>query len=259
MQSDEPGAHPDSPHYAVRPGSSPNSSSSPYVMSKGKKKPPFNSISFAGCGGMYPYVLGIACYLQEEFDLSGVTFYASSGGTLSAFLLAAGLDVRQFQNTCNLPGLEECRQTTWLGAAFNGFAIASRWLLAWLPEDAFERTKGRLFLSATQLPTFHNRLLCDFDSNEDCVQAMKCSSFIPWVFELFPACQHRGSWYVDGGLSSFQPKQDKDTFCVYFYRWRQVMPHWLWPYCDVEWTKKIFEWGCEDAKQHFEGTSRKDV
>lgn len=33
-------------------------------------------------GGMYTYCLGFACYLQEHFDLSDVTYYATSGGTI---------------------------------------------------------------------------------------------------------------------------------------------------------------------------------
>eukprot|EP00668_Euglena_longa_P004169 GGOE01004887.1.p1 GENE.GGOE01004887.1~~GGOE01004887.1.p1 ORF type:complete len:258 (+),score=47.85 GGOE01004887.1:113-775(+) len=217
-----------------------------------KPKAPFTSLSFAGCGGMYTYCLGFACYMQENFDMSDVTVYATSGGTISALLLTSGLSIRDFQTSCNVPGIQECQQT-WLGAAFNGFAIASRWLLNWLPDDAYQRAAGRLFLSVTRVPKWRNELLREFSSNEECVRAMKCSSFIPWVFELAPACEYRGAWYIDGGLSNNQPVKDADTFRVYFYRWRRCKPHWVWPFSDPAWTATIFEWGFQDARKHFEG------
>lgn len=226
--------------------------SGPYDLCSRKEPPPFTSVSFSGCGGMYSYCAGVASYLQTKFDLSCVSFYGASGGTLPAFLLAAGLNVQQFQDVCNLPGVEECKET-WLGAAFNGFSIASECLLNWLPQDAFVRAKGRLHLSVTKFPTLENERLAEFSSNEDCILGMKCSSFVPWVFEFAPACKYRDSWYIDGGLTDNQPIQDSDTFCVSYNRWRKCKPHWLWPYSDPEWVQTIFDWGFEDAKRHFEG------
>ena len=64
------------------------------TKSNSKKDNKQKHISFSVSAGAYPYLMGVACYLQEHYDLSNVHFSGASGGTFPALLLAAEIDLR---------------------------------------------------------------------------------------------------------------------------------------------------------------------
>ena len=59
-------------------------------MKGNKEKIKQKHISFSVSAGAYPYLMGVACYLAENYDLSNIHFSGASGGTFPAMLLAAG-------------------------------------------------------------------------------------------------------------------------------------------------------------------------
>ena len=54
------------------------------------------TITFTGCGGLWNYLFGVACYMQQNFEIdpSTTAFASASAGAYPAFLLAAGCRMR---------------------------------------------------------------------------------------------------------------------------------------------------------------------
>ena len=50
-------------------------------------------ITFSVSAGSFPYQMGVAKYLQENFNLENIHFSGASGGSWAALLLAAGIDM----------------------------------------------------------------------------------------------------------------------------------------------------------------------
>jgi len=50
-------------------------------------------ITFSVSAGSFPYQMGVAKYLQENFNLDDIHFSGASGGSWAALLLAAGIDI----------------------------------------------------------------------------------------------------------------------------------------------------------------------
>ncbi|KKL21351.1 hypothetical protein LCGC14_2446300, partial [marine sediment metagenome] len=107
-------------------------------------------ISFAGCGGMYHYYLGIAKVLQENFYLDNVIFGGTSGGCIPALLLLLEYNIDKVHYDINRKILDEAADS-WLGSLFRWNAIARKHLMEFLDHDTHEKVKGRLYISMTNI------------------------------------------------------------------------------------------------------------
>ena len=54
------------------------------------------SICFSGSGHHYPWQVGVALYLQENYDLSDCRFIGAPGGSFVAGILAHDLSIKDF-------------------------------------------------------------------------------------------------------------------------------------------------------------------
>lgn len=64
------------------------------------------------------------------------------------------------------------------------------------------RCNGSAFVAVTRLfPALHPELAVEFDSREDCIQALLTSCWIPWYFSGDASTQFRGRPHTDGGVS----------------------------------------------------------
>lgn len=109
------------------------------------------SVSFSGCGGFYPYLYGVACYLQDHYDLRDVHFLGTSGGCLPALTLATGLDVREsfFERWNNLVIAEAGRSL--LQGYFSFISTCHKFAHEYFDERIHLRANGRLHLSTTRV------------------------------------------------------------------------------------------------------------
>jgi hypothetical protein len=76
-----------------------------------------------------------------------------------------------------------------------------------IPENAYELCTGRLFVSITVITKFglQNKMISEFHSNEELVQACCASSTIPHITERSWCRYFRGLPVLDGGLSNNRP------------------------------------------------------
>ena len=70
-----------------------------------------NGIFFYGAGGLYSYYLGIAMYLQENYDLKNVSFGGLSGGSIAAVALSAELMTKNSFDDFIRPCLKSIRDS----------------------------------------------------------------------------------------------------------------------------------------------------
>jgi hypothetical protein len=210
---------------------------------------------FGGCGGMYHYMGGIASVIQENFQLGPETIISgSSAGCFPGMLLALGMNIDEMFETWNIPFLQEVN-TYRFGALGHWNNAVRRWTRTKLPENAYQQLSGRFHISLTSVPDLKNHIIGDWNSNEDLIEGVMTSSFIP-VFDLGKlTSSFRGKSYVDGSLTNSFPLplgNDVPSCIIKRDMWRPNNISWLWCWTDEEWARKLFTWGKEDASDHLE-------
>uniref|UniRef100_A0A803KWU3 Patatin n=1 Tax=Chenopodium quinoa TaxID=63459 RepID=A0A803KWU3_CHEQI len=134
---------------------------------------------------------------QETTPLAG-----SSAGAIVCAVIASGSSMQDALLATKILA-EDCRTN---GTAFRLGAVLRDVLQKVLPEDAFTRCNGRVRVAITQIVWRPRGLLIDqFDSNEDLINALFTSSFIPGYLAPRPATMFRNRLCIDGGLTLFMP------------------------------------------------------
>ncbi|XP_068026849.1 1-acylglycerol-3-phosphate O-acyltransferase Pnpla3-like [Melanerpes formicivorus] len=176
------------------------------------------SVSFAGCGFLGVYHIGAATCLQERAphvirDARHI-YGASAGALCGAVLVAGGSLAQACADVLALAKEARKRNLGPLHPSFNVIKIIRDGLMRNLPENAHQLTSGRLCVSLTRVSDGKNALVSHFNSKEEVVQALICSSFVPIYCGLIPP-SFRGVRYVDGGISDNLPHyESKNTITV---------------------------------------------
>lgn len=215
-------------------------------------------IVFCGCGGLYHYYIGIASVLQKIVNKNhNIIFGGISGGCIPSLFLVLGIDLDELYIKVNLPMLSEIGKHS-LGALFNYNLYAKKWLLSHLPMEAYKQLEGRYRVSVTKVDgyfTTKNEIIESFTSNEDLVDCIICSAYIPF-FDRSVYKQYRNGYYVDGCLSDWDGKNfvkdNVETFYIHRNKWRQMKTSWLWCYTDEKWADTLYNWGIYDAYAHLD-------
>ncbi|XP_049748893.1 patatin-like phospholipase domain-containing protein 2 [Elephas maximus indicus] len=176
------------------------------------------NISFAGCGFLGIYHIGVASCLREHapFLVANAThIYGASAGALTATALVTGVCLGE-ASASMIEVSKEARKR-FLGPlhpSFNLVKIIRGRLLKVLPDNSHEQASGRLGISLTRVSDGENVIIYHFSSKEELIQANVCSTFIPVYCGLIPPSL-QGVRYVDGGISDNLPLYElKNTITV---------------------------------------------
>ncbi|KAF6105555.1 patatin like phospholipase domain containing 2 [Phyllostomus discolor] len=176
------------------------------------------NISFAGCGFLGVYHIGVASCLREHapFLVANAThIYGASAGALTATALVTGACLGEAG--ANIIEVSKEARKRFLGPlhpSFNLVKTIRGCLVKTLPADSHERASGRLGISLTRVSDGKNVIIYQFSSKEELIQANVCSTFIPVYCGLIPPT-FRGVRYVDGGISDNLPLYElKNTITV---------------------------------------------
>jgi Patatin-like phospholipase len=76
-----------------------------------------------------------------------------------------------------------------------------------IPENAYKVCSDRLFISITVLTRYGpvNKIVSQFSSNDDLLQACMASSTLPYLTERAGCRTFRGEYVLDGGLTNNIP------------------------------------------------------
>ena len=168
------------------------------------------------CGGGFRtwYHLGVYWGLYDKFGKDGMStmrFSGSSVGALVATVAACG--VHPADIWAHIPAIANSYRETFLSHV-TGVGQFCRFLLhSTLPPDAHLLVNGRLFISVSSLfPTPFNRIISEFDSRQDLIDAVIAAQYIPtWTYPGI--CFYRGMICVDGGVTNNLP-----NICVHSLR-----------------------------------------
>ncbi|XP_077193925.1 1-acylglycerol-3-phosphate O-acyltransferase Pnpla3-like [Paroedura picta] len=176
------------------------------------------SVSFAGCGFLGVYHIGVATCLQERAphlirDARRICG-ASAGALAGAVLIGGGSLAEACADVLQLAKEARKRNLGPLHPSFNVIKIIRDGLHKNLPENTHQLMSGKLCISLTRVSDGKNVLVSNFNSKEEVVQALLCSSFVPIYCGLIPP-SFRGVRYVDGGISDNLPHHDsKNTITI---------------------------------------------
>ncbi|XP_037373231.1 patatin-like phospholipase domain-containing protein 2 [Talpa occidentalis] len=166
------------------------------------------NISFAGCGFLGVYHVGVASCLREHAPFlvaNAAHVYGASAGALTATALVTGACLGEAG--ANIIEVSKEARKRFLGPlhpSFNLVKTVRSCLLKTLPADSHERANGRLGISLTRVSDGENVIISHFSSKDELIQANICSTFIPVYCGLIPPTLH-GVRYVDGGISDNLP------------------------------------------------------
>ncbi|XP_026182881.1 patatin-like phospholipase domain containing 3 [Mastacembelus armatus] len=176
------------------------------------------NLSFAGCGFLGVYHIGVASCLLENapYLVKGATkLYGASAGALTASVLASRASLTKCcEDVIFLAKEARKRNLGPLHPTFNLIKVIRSGLDNELPSDAHTLVSGRLCISLTRVSNGENVLVSEFSSKEELIQALICSCFIPIYCGLIPP-SFRGVRYVDGGISNNLPQSElKNTITI---------------------------------------------
>ena len=104
-------------------------------------------LHFGGCGGLYPYFIGVANYIQKNYNLDDVIFTGSSAGCFPALCMAMKKDIDLLYHEWNIPFLIEVSQTR-LGPLYNWYDILRKHTYNYLP-DNIDELKLNIWITKT--------------------------------------------------------------------------------------------------------------
>uniref|UniRef100_A0A8C0DL00 Acylglycerol transacylase n=1 Tax=Balaenoptera musculus TaxID=9771 RepID=A0A8C0DL00_BALMU len=168
------------------------------------------SLSFAGCGFLGFYHIGVTRCLSERAPhllRNARRFFGASAGALHCAFFLSG---QTLQALMDLVRSARSRNIGVLHPAFNLSKHLRDGLQRYLPDNVHQLLSGRIVISLTRVADGENVLVSDFRSKDEVVDALFCSSFVPFISGLIPP-SFRGVRYIDGGVSDIIPFFDTKT------------------------------------------------
>jgi hypothetical protein len=174
-------------------------------------RPPWESMSFACGGWLQFYMYGVARALQASGldSPSTVTYCGCSAGALAAVGLAIEGDFDAAVDFCK----HECLPEAWrhVKGLFKLGEYVSQCIDLLVMPNYKPLKPGKLQLAVTKLPYFRTERVVEYNSKEELKEALMASIA---AFPAAPIVRRKGSWYMDGGVSDFQPVVDENTVTV---------------------------------------------
>jgi hypothetical protein len=205
------------------------------------------SISFSGAAFRFPYHLGVAAYLQENYYLSKVRFIGASAGAMASILLTCNVDIAK-----DVIGTKVKSDGTWnvtnddswldkiygklknksTGVYFNIANVMRDNPLPQLGDDSYKQATDRATFSLTNISSWwpHNERINQFTSRKELIDYVLGSCHIPWLVNGSFSTLVDGQRYIDGWFTDGQPVFDNSTIKVYPYMgsiWSITPLSWL--------------------------------
>ena len=178
------------------------------------------SICFSGSGCHFPWQIGVGLYLQENYDLTDCCFVGVSAGSYIAILLAIDFPVKKYVNTL-IPEAYVMFNSSRTGPYLIAHDVIKSIMLKYMLKQDYKKANGRLYISLTRYRCsgLTNRLVNEFDSNEDVLEAVCASSHIPYICTPTLYYKFRGMKCIDGAFSYNWVKLDDSTLIISPYKW----------------------------------------
>ncbi|NWU97907.1 PLPL1 protein, partial [Upupa epops] len=161
------------------------------------------SILFRGCSSLIMYQAGVMAALKDyspDILKSASRVYGASSGSIIATFAVCGCDAGEAMKSflCTL-------KPSFFGFFPGGkiLNIIKCLLKNHLPPNAHQLVSGRLHIILTRVYDCRSVTVSEFASNEDLIQAIICSCYIPLYFGFLPPLYH-GVRYIDGEIGMWR-------------------------------------------------------
>ncbi|XP_055421923.1 1-acylglycerol-3-phosphate O-acyltransferase PNPLA3 isoform X5 [Bubalus kerabau] len=148
------------------------------------------SLSFAGCGFLSVYYIGVTHCLSEHaphFLRQVQKFFGASSGALYCAFFLSGIPLDQTLQI--LMDLTRRARSHKLGIVHPGFSLSKHTrdsLQRHLPDNVHQLVSGKMVISLTRVSDGKSVLVSDFRSKEEVVDALCCSSYVPFICGWIP-------------------------------------------------------------------------
>lgn len=172
------------------------------------------NLAFSGAGFLGIYHVGtVSCLkfygkkLLDKVDLYG----GSSAGALAACMLLCDMNLEEsVQFVMNTAHKVHHNFLGPISPSFDPSASIRKTFTKYLPENAYKVASGKLHVSLTRVSDWKNEIVSEFASNKELVDAVVCSSFIPFFSGMTPP-KYKGVHYIDGGFTDNLPQHFEGT------------------------------------------------
>ncbi|XP_065647205.1 patatin-like phospholipase domain-containing protein 2 isoform X2 [Hydra vulgaris] len=167
------------------------------------------NLTFSGAGFLGIYHVGVVSCLKihgKKFIQNVECYGGSSAGALAACMLLCDMNLKEsVYFVMNLA--TQARSTLGpLSSSFDPTTTIRKTFLKYLPEDAYKLASEKLFISLTRVSDWKNVVVSNYENNEELVDALICSSFIPFFSGVLPT-KYKNEYYIDGGFTDNLPQQ----------------------------------------------------
>ena len=172
-------------------------------------------IMFSGSGGLFTYQMGIAKFLQKNYDLANIQFLASSGGVPSAFLLAINYNVDKAWDKWFVPWVTDSKESI-LGFPNNCYSyhfLDDMWPYFYevFKDVDIDNCNLTIVLTKNIIEKVYET---KWDSLKDLHSSMCTSCAIPFLLSQNLYRSHRNYNYCDGSFPTgltCHPPSDSDV------------------------------------------------
>lgn len=210
-------------------------SSSPFPRNSTKTP---RAIYFTGGGNFYYWQCGAAMYLKDTFDMTddSLSMIGASAGSITATLLKLDADFnRSIDHAIELAEKSRLYERKAELALVWG-PLIRQWLQEVLPDSIEQDTCNGLHVTVTPaLPIKPPKLVSDFRSKEDVIEAVMASIHVPIFLDGKPWTRCRGEIVLDGSFWWFITRDFNQKTCplpahisredLFIVDWREDIPH----------------------------------
>lgn len=153
-----------------------------------KSDPSQMNLSLCGCGFLGLYHIGVISAFKEHVPevLENKMAGCSAGALVAACALSGCCLGQMCSDALEIAMRARSRALGPLHPTFNIVDIIRNGLRRILPSNAHEICSGRLFISLTHWKDNKNVIINHFDTREELIQVLICSSFVPYWSGIIP-------------------------------------------------------------------------
>ncbi len=146
------------------------------------------NLSLSGCGFLGIYHLGVISAFREHAPevIQGKIAGCSAGSLVAACAACDCCLGQMVSDVLEIALKARSRALGPLHPSFNIVEILKNGLRRILPVDAHKICSGRVFVSLTRWRDGKNFLVSQYDTREELIQALLCSSFVPCYSGFVP-------------------------------------------------------------------------
>ena len=208
-------------------------------------------IVFSAGGGYWPYYLGIAKYIKENYDLTDVCIVGTSAGGLSVLALSQPVNIDDIMNeslyTCSI------LSKYYFGVfSLQWSRLYKQLIIIFLSGKYVQNTNSFFAVSRLTLFGLKKRYFISGVDMEAIADSAVASCWIPLLTAPFfqPFFYIGGSYYLDGFWSGKDKINKENSIIIYPWRFEKLPLYTYWLWLGRDYNIGLYNIGYEHARKY---------